>query len=112
MQPPPGWGNGSTVWRLHKGVNGLKQAARAWNVMLTSTLRELGFHASRSDTSLYISGATYILCYVDDLIAGSKEGVIRANSAIAKSFKCEGMGETDLFLGMKIMRNRAKENCG
>jgi hypothetical protein len=114
MEPPPGWGNGSAVWRLHKGVNGLKQAARAWNEKLTATLKQLRFHPSKSDASLFISGAppkaVYLLCYVDDiLIAGDIESIVHIKRAIAKHFKCDDMGEAKLFLGMKILRNRLKK---
>jgi Reverse transcriptase (RNA-dependent DNA polymerase) len=114
MQPPPGWeGESSTVWRLHKGVNGLKQAARAWNEKLTTTVQKLGFHPSNSDVSLYISGtppnACYLLCYVDDiLIAGSLSMVERVKRQIADIFKCDDMGQASLFLGMKIIRDRAQ----
>ena len=108
MQPPPGWGDGSRVWRLYKGVNDLKQAARAWNAKLTDNRKKLGFVASRSDASLYISHAngrqTYILCYVDDLLIGGKyEDVIRTKQAIKNSFKCDDMGEANLFLGMNCL---------
>jgi Reverse transcriptase (RNA-dependent DNA polymerase) len=113
MQPPPGWGDGTKVWRLFKGVNGLKQAARAWNEKLTSTLQTLGFKASKSDASLFIAGthpnATFLMCYVDDiLIAGNIFAVNRTKEAIAKCFRCDDLGEANLFLGMKIMRDRAK----
>jgi hypothetical protein len=112
MQPPPGWSDSTLVWRLHKGVNGLKQAARAWNEKLTKTVNNLGFHSSKGDPSLFISGksphATYLLCYVDDiLIAGQTATIENFKRAISKEFECEDMGEANLFLGMKIIRNRA-----
>jgi hypothetical protein len=112
MQPPPGWSDSTMVWRLHKGVNGLKQAARAWNEKLTKTMNKLGFHSSKGDPSLIISGtsphATYLLCYVDDiLIAGQNATIANVKRTIAKEFECEDMGEASLFLGMKIIRNRA-----
>jgi hypothetical protein len=113
MQPPPGWSNSTMLWRLHKGVNVLKQAARAWNEKLTKTVNKLGFHSSKGDPSLFISGtsphATYRLCYVDDiLIAGQSATIANFKRAIAKEFECEDMGEENLLLGMKIIRNRSK----
>lgn len=100
------------MWRSHKGVNGLKQAARARNAELTATLRKCGFQPSKSDPS-FIKGtppnATFILCYVDDLlIAGNKNSISQIKKHIASSFKCEDMGEANLFLGMKVLRNRSK----
>jgi hypothetical protein len=90
------------VWRLHKGVNGLKQAVRAWNEKLTKTVNKLGFHSSKGDPSLFISGtaphATYLLCYVDDiLIAGHSATITHFKKAISKDFECEDMGEANCF---------------
>jgi hypothetical protein len=112
MQPPPGWSDSTMVWTLHKGVNGLKQAARAWNEKLTKTVNKLGFHSSKGAPSIFISGtsphATHLLCYVDDiLIAGQNAIIANFKRAISKEFECEDMGEANLFLGMKIIRNRA-----
>lgn len=114
MQPPPGFKKTSLVWRLHKGVNGLKQAAKAWNDKLTLALRKLGFVPVQSDISLFSNtsarGKTYILCYVDDLlIAGNMSNVLRTKQLIAKTFKSEDMGEAKLFLGMNIVRDRQKK---
>lgn len=63
--------------------------------------------SSRSDPSLFVSGsaphATCLLCYVDDLlIAGKRTEVERTKQAIVKRFKCDDMGQANLFLGMKI----------
>jgi hypothetical protein len=111
-QPPSGWSKSTMVWRLHKGVNGLKQAARAWNEKLTKTVNRLGFHSSTGDPSLFISGksphAAYLPYYVDDiLIAGQSAPIANFKGAIANEFQCEDMGEANLFLGMKIIRNRS-----
>jgi hypothetical protein len=98
---------------LHKGVNGPKQAARAWNEKLTKTVNKLGFHSGKGDPSLFVSDtsphATYLLCYVDDfLIAGQITSIANFKRAISKEFECEDMGEANLFLGMKIIRNRTR----
>jgi hypothetical protein len=111
MQSSPGWSDSTMVWRLHKGVNGLKQAARAWNEKLAKTVSKLGFHSSKGDPSLFISGtsphATYLLCYVDEiLIVGQSATIAQFKRAISKEFECEDMGEENLFLGIKIIRNR------
>jgi hypothetical protein len=51
---------------------GLKQAPRAWYQWFATVLRQLGFVASTSDTSLFVSkeGAqiTYLLMYIEDII--------------------------------------------
>lgn len=60
------------VCALQKSIYGLKQAPRAWYDALRSSLLELGFFNSMSDSSLFIFNRDgilfYILVYVDDLI--------------------------------------------
>ena len=60
------------VCKLKKALYGLKQSPRAWFSCLSSRLIALGFHGSRSDSSLFIYHSTavtiYFLIYVDDLI--------------------------------------------
>jgi hypothetical protein len=92
----------------------LKQAARACNEKLTKTVNKLGFHASKGDPSLFVSGtspqATYLLCFVDDILtAGQSATIANVKCAITKEFECEDMGQANLFLGMKIIRSRSTE---
>jgi hypothetical protein len=42
------------VCKLNKSLYGLKQAPHTWFLRFTSFLSKLGFHASKSDTSLFI----------------------------------------------------------
>jgi hypothetical protein len=60
------------VCRLKKAFYELKQAPRAWYSRLTYKLQQLGFNASKIDTSLFIfyqeRVAIYMLVYVDDII--------------------------------------------
>ena len=62
------------VYKLRKALYGLKQAPRAWYSRLSTKLINLGFKASKSDTSLFIyqEGAVsiYMLIYVDDIVEG------------------------------------------
>ena len=57
MKQPPGFEKGNEqhlVCRLDKAIYGLKQAPRAWYSRLSTKLIDLGFKASKSDTSLFI----------------------------------------------------------
>jgi hypothetical protein len=56
IHQPPGFvivGNESKVLRLHKALYGLRQAPRAWNDRLDTTLTLLGFQRSGSEHGIY-----------------------------------------------------------
>jgi hypothetical protein len=82
MSQPPGYQHPlypNHVCKLQKAIYGLKQAPRAWFSRLSTKLLELGFHGSRSNSSLFIyktkSLTIYILIYVDDIIITSSQPV-------------------------------------
>ena len=57
MIQPPGFEShehSNVVCRLQKPLYGLKQAPCAWHSKITQYLHQIGFHMSKSDTSLYI----------------------------------------------------------
>jgi hypothetical protein len=57
MKQPPGFHDASHpgyVCKLDKDLYGLKQAPRAWYSQLSAKLVQLGFHASKADTSLFM----------------------------------------------------------
>jgi len=74
MHQPPGFvlDNPLLVCKLHKALYGLKQAPRSWFQKLSNTLHTFGFHAIKSDSSLFVqfhpSYTIFILIYVDDII--------------------------------------------
>ena len=63
------------ICKLDKALYGLKQAPRALYSRLSGKLQQLGFSASKADSSLffYIKGniTIYLLVYVDDIIVTS-----------------------------------------
>ena len=78
MKQPPGYGEKNVphyVCKLDKALYGLKQAPRAWYSRLSGKLQQLGFHASKADTSLFFYNkgniTIYLLVYVDDIIVAS-----------------------------------------
>ena len=62
----------NNVCQLVKFLYGLKQAPRAWFQRLGTRLREIGFAATGSDSSLFVykhaGDLVYILVYVDNII--------------------------------------------
>jgi len=75
VRQPPGFavaGEEGKVYRLRKALYGLRQAPRAWNAKLDTTLKKMGFTQSAHEAAVYRrdSGRTVLLVgvYVDDLI--------------------------------------------
>uniref|UniRef100_A0A2N9E6L3 Integrase catalytic domain-containing protein n=1 Tax=Fagus sylvatica TaxID=28930 RepID=A0A2N9E6L3_FAGSY len=114
MTQPPGYHHPSYphhVCKLQKALYGLKQAPRAWFSSLSTRLIALGFHGSRSDSSLFIykdSGITmYVLIYVDDIIITcSKPPTIDAFlHSLTTDFAVKDLGNLNFFLGVEVIPN-------
>ena len=84
VHQPPGFailGTEGKVLRLHKALYGLRQAPRAWNAKLDSTLKGMGFEQSPHEAAIYRRGsggnALLVGVYVDDLmITGTKDAEV------------------------------------
>lgn len=97
MRQPPGHIDPSAppsyVCKLDKALYGLKQAPRARYSRLSTKLHELGFKASKADTSIFV------LIYVDDIIVASSA----QNARFCTSKRCQqglcfnGFGTAALF---------------
>jgi hypothetical protein len=65
-------GKEGKVLHLHKALYGLQQAPRAWNAMLDSTLKGMGFEQSPHDAAIYRRGnggnTLLVGVYIDDLV--------------------------------------------
>ena len=106
MDQPPGFHHPQHphhVCQLWKSLYGLKQAPREWYHKLTRQLLKLGFHGSKTDTSLYYttSGHLYLLIYVDDiLVLGPSSSQIHTLIASLKHHFCL----KDLEPGSRFLR--------
>ncbi|SPC65344.1 uncharacterized protein UHOD_11058 [Ustilago sp. UG-2017b] len=104
---PPG-----KVLKLIKGLYGLKQSGREWNIELDTHLRSIGFHCMPSAPCLYSRGAgdqlTVITAYVDDMLIASpcRREVDRTKAEIMDKWGTEDNGPVREFLGIKITRER------
>uniref|UniRef100_A0A803P1W3 Integrase catalytic domain-containing protein n=1 Tax=Cannabis sativa TaxID=3483 RepID=A0A803P1W3_CANSA len=116
MTHPPGFVDPqypTHVCRLNKALYGLKQAPRAWNEKLKLTLCSKGFHTSRLDNSLFISGSgdslILLLVYVDDiLITGPNSH--RISTLITEfntEFDVRNLSSVHYFLGVEVVRTKA-----
>ena len=113
-QQPPGFvdpAHPDHVCLLQRSLYGLKQTPRAWYQRFATYLRQLGFVASATDTSLFVlqeGGATaYLLVYVDDIIltASSSDLLRRITARLHSEFAMTDLGELHHFLGISVTRS-------
>lgn len=94
--------------KLHKSLYGLKQAPRTWFEKFTTHILTLGFKASSSDSSLFIShedsSLTVLLLYVDDItVTGNNSSYISSlKYQLSKAFDMKDLGPLHYFLGLEI----------
>jgi hypothetical protein len=109
MKQPPGYSSSlfpGYVCKLYKALYGLKQAP--WFSRLSTKLLQLGFYASKADTSLFIysSGKVHIilLIYVDDIIVASSSDstVVALLKDLPSDFALKDLGPLSYFLGIEV----------
>ena len=114
MDQPDGFvvkGQESKVCRLLKSLYGLKQAPKQWHEKFDRTLTSVGFVVNEADRCVYYrhgGGQGVILClYVDDiLIFGTNIDVVNeVKSFLSKSFDMKDLGEADVILNIKLIKN-------
>ena len=104
------------VCKLNKGIYGLKQAARCWNVAIDDYLKSSGYTQSTADPCIYSKievkdGKKCIMIiavYVDDtLLASNDDQMLRAEKAkLGERFEMDDRGQVHYLLGMSIQRER------
>ena len=118
IQQPEGYvvaGSEKKVWRLKKGLYGLKQSAVLWNKRIHKTLIRLGFVQSAADPCVYTrmtGGATMIFAlWVDDGLFAFSD--MEAGQSIIKELQDEfkiRVAPADHFVGLVIQRDRANKS--
>jgi hypothetical protein len=113
-QQPPGFVDPAApdhVCLLQKSLYGLKQAPRAWHQRFSGFIRQSGFTASASDTSLFVykvgSDIAYLLLYVDDIVltASSASLLRRLTELLHSEFAMTDLGDLHHFLGISVTRS-------
>jgi hypothetical protein len=111
VHQPPGFaipGKEGKVLRLRKALYGLRQAPRAWNTKLDSTLRRMGFEQSPHEAAVYRRGnggnVLLVGVYVDDLvITGTKVAEVAAfKEEMKATFQMSDLGPLSFYLGIEV----------
>jgi hypothetical protein len=96
------------VMRLRKALYGLRQAPRAWNTKLDSTLWRMGFEQSPHEPVVYRRGnggnALLVGVYVDDLvITGTKDAEVLAfKKEMKATFQVSDLGPLSFYMGIEV----------
>jgi hypothetical protein len=100
------------VCLLSKSLYGLKQALHAWFQRFSMHLRQAGFHATRSDSLLFVykhgANVAYLLLYVDDIIltASTLAFLHRVVNVLKGMFAMKDLGHLHYFLSIQVRRDR------
>jgi hypothetical protein len=117
MVQPPGFINPNYpqhVCKLHKALYGLKQAPCVWFSRLSETLIQLGFTASKADSSLFIYSSKavtmYLLIYVNDIIlTGSIPAAItELLQLLSVDFAVKDLGDLHYFIGVEVFKESSQ----
>ncbi|GJT40172.1 ribonuclease H-like domain-containing protein [Tanacetum coccineum] len=113
MHQPPGFTDSAHpdyVYLLKKSLYDLKQEPRAWFQGFASYAIRVGFHHSKTDSSLFIyhrgADTAYLLIYVDDIIlTASSSGLLqRIISSLKGEFAMTDLSPLNYFLGIFATR--------
>jgi hypothetical protein len=100
------------VCKLKKGLNGIRQAPRAWYAKLTQGLLSLGLTQNPAEPTMFqcITQTTklFVLVFVDDLLcaASTTELIHNLGAQLGGMFEIKLLGSLTTYLGMDIVRDR------
>lgn len=115
MEQPPGFSNidgKDKVCLLSKGIYGLKQASRNWNLKVNNLLSANGYKQSKCEPCVYIKCSdkdiTIIALFVDDFYIFYSTKCNELLPLLEDNFNIRNLGSLKNCLGMHIERDRAK----
>lgn len=114
MEQPPGFSDNefkNKVCLLLKGIYGLKQASRIWNVKVHNLLTKNGYIQSKCEPCVYLKHSnkdiTIIALYVDDFYIFYSTKCNELLPLLDQNFSVRNLGSLKNCLGMNIERDRA-----
>jgi hypothetical protein len=106
-------GKEGKVLHLRKALYGLRQAPRAWNAKLDSTLKGMGFGQSPHEAAIYRRGnggnALLVGVYVDDLvITGTMDAEVTTfKEEMKATFQMSDLGLFSFYLGIEVHQSNS-----
>jgi hypothetical protein len=97
---------------------GLRQAPRAWNAKLDTTLRALGFERCETEHAIYMQqqGKSVLIIgvYVDDLIviAMRAADIVGFKQKMADRFRMSDLGALSYYLGIEVKQGSGEMRLG
>ena len=112
MRMPPGYREQGMVLFLHKALYGLRKSPLLWQRHLTSNLRELGFEVIPHEPCCMSKEGLLIFFHVDDMTFAFRQEMRAVLdwvvTELGKRFKLTGGGDLQWFLGVQVIRDRAR----
>jgi hypothetical protein len=121
VQQPPGFvaaGHEGKVLKLTKALYGLRQAPRAWNVKLDSSLQDMGFTRCVSEHGMYTRGAGEArlvvgVCVDDLIITGANPMTVEALKAeMRQTFRMSDLSLLSFYLGIEVKQGNRSITIG
>jgi hypothetical protein len=115
MEQPKGFeeaGKEDWVWKLQRGLYGMKQAGRIWNKTMNDAMISWGFTRLSSESCIYYrndaTGIVIAAVHVDDFlsIANSPTANEKFKSQMKEIWTISDLGEVKQLVGIAISRDR------
>ena len=94
------------VWKLCKGLYGLKQSGRIWNKRFKSALTDMGFGPISADNCVFINFDIRVIIslYVDDLLLFVKKvkAIENVKWQLKNHFRMKDLDELNIILSIQI----------
>lgn len=117
MEQPQGFeerGKESWVWKLQRGLYGMKQAGRIWNQTMNDAMLSWGFTRLACESCIYYrklaTGIVISAVHVDDFISisSSPEENERFKNQMKTIWTISDLGEVRFCVGIAIKRDKSK----